>query len=973
MQIRCPHCQNGVEVVDDIDFDSVSCGSCGSQFNLVSESDVATLQGGGFIEQHAEDVTGSIGHFDLLEEVGRGAFGTVWRSRDTELERIVAIKIPRRIQESAQEREQFLREARSVAQLSHPNIVNVFEIGREGKMVYIVSDFIEGVSIADAILTDRYSPRYGVELSIKVAGALHHAHERGVIHRDLKPANIMLDKQGEPQVMDFGLAKRDAGEITMTVEGALLGTPAYMSPEQARGEGHHVDRRADVYSLGVILYELLTGERPFRGSMRMLIEQVIHDDAPSPRKLNSTIPRDLETIVLKCLQKDAKARYDNCDQLSGDLQAWLDHKPISARPISVFGRALRWCKRKPVVASMSMSILLVLSIGVAVSSYFAVVAKNEAEVTRSALRKSEESEKAAKQSQDLAVEAQAKSTASEKLAIAAQKSADQQRINAEENERRARRSAYLSDIRLAQLYWEDGATKQSLDALNRHRNETDLLNFEYHYLDNLHGDSSERWGDGSKSKLGAIYSPDGTMLAVRGNRQIRILDAKSLAELLVIEAPCFGGSYQFTFDIDPHSAYLASSSPATSPTTDPLVDVWNIKSGKKLYSLNTNGFKRCIRFGGDGTQIYMIDSDREVAVWDLDEDVTQVLVPGNPQAQMISEGFGRIGKDGNVVYSLNGEIHMIRDSEDVLIKPNTRDGRFFSCLAMDDKSQFIACGAGSTVIVFSYPDLEMLHEIDVGTFAESITFRPNAKQLAIGGRDTTISIWDIERGIKTHVIRGQVEIPTKLAFDSDGTNLAVTSAYGSESLRIINCNVAKEFDEIAYQNGILAISSDLRKIVTTGNEVFYVRDVDSVSKSIQFKGHQGMVNTVRISSDGKLLISGAKDGKVKIWDTSTGHLLRTFSGHNTEVLAVCLNKSNSLAVSQERDATIMVWDTRDGEIRAVLASVGFAGGQIAFDLEDTQIIASNGVWDISTKEIKQRINQRVFAGRRVRVGGSIDR
>ena len=142
----------------------------------------------------------------------------------------------------------------------------------------------------------------------------------------------MLSADGDPQVMDFGLAKREAGEITMTVEGKVLGTPAYMPPEQARGEGHHVDRRADVYSLGVILYELLSGELPFRGATRMLLHQVMHDEAPSPRKLNNAIPRDLETITLKCLQKDPARRYQAAAELSADLERWLEHKPIQARP-----------------------------------------------------------------------------------------------------------------------------------------------------------------------------------------------------------------------------------------------------------------------------------------------------------------------------------------------------------------------------------------------------------------------------------------------------------------------------------------------------------------------------------------------------------------------------------------------------------------------------------------------------------------
>ncbi|MFP6754052.1 MAG: protein kinase, partial [Pirellulaceae bacterium] len=304
MQIRCPHCQNGVELVDDSDFQSVDCPSCGSQFGLVdvAEDNIDTLRPGDDIPEGAQRTSrpgrGMIAHFELIEEVGRGAFGSVWRARDTELDRTVAVKVPRPGQFSASTREQFLREARAAAQLSHPNIIAIHEVGRDDDRVYIVSDFVDGISLDRFLASRRLSPREAATFCIKVTGALEHAHQKGVIHRDLKPSNIMLPREGQPQVMDFGLAKREAGEITMTIEGKLLGTPAYMPPEQARGEGHNVDRRADIYSLGVILYELLTGEVPFRGTTRMLLQQVIYDDAPSPRKLNHAIPRDLETITL---------------------------------------------------------------------------------------------------------------------------------------------------------------------------------------------------------------------------------------------------------------------------------------------------------------------------------------------------------------------------------------------------------------------------------------------------------------------------------------------------------------------------------------------------------------------------------------------------------------------------------------------------------------------------------------------------
>ena len=351
LHIRCPHCHNPLELVPDAELVDIDCPSCGSSFSLLNE---------GMNTRLAPAVT-KVGNFELVERLGMGAFGTVWKARDTVLDRKVAVKIPRASQLTSDEAEKFFREARAAAQLRHPNIVSVYEVGRDGDTIYIVSEFVRGVPLSDLLADRRLSHREAAQLALKVVMALEHAHKAGVIHRDLKPQNIMIDGNGEPHLMDFGLAKREAGEITITVDGQIFGTPAYMSPEQARGEGHHADRRTDVYSFGVLLFQLLTGELPFRGSNPMLIHKILNDEVTSLRRLDRNISKDLETICLKCLEKEPDSRFDSASDIADELGRHLRGEPIHTRNVSAANRAWRWSNRNP-IGAMLLAVLVAVAI-----------------------------------------------------------------------------------------------------------------------------------------------------------------------------------------------------------------------------------------------------------------------------------------------------------------------------------------------------------------------------------------------------------------------------------------------------------------------------------------------------------------------------------------------------------------------------------------------------------------------------------
>lgn len=305
------------------------------------------------------------GDYEIIDEIARGGMGVVYKARQISLNRTVALKKVLSGQLAGDEAiKRFQVEAEASANLDHPGIVPVYDFGQSDGQHFFSMGFVEGQSLAHRISESPLAPRDAAEMLIKISRAVGYANEHGVIHRDLKPGNVLLDRVGEPRVTDFGIAKKSSDDSAVTATGQILGTPSYMPPEQASGQGDQVDHRADVYALGAILYATLTGRPPFQAANPMeTIKQVLEQEPVSIKQLIATMPRDLETICLKCLRKEADKRYDNANDLANDLERWLNGEPIVARRVSRAERAWKWCKRKPVIVGSIATIVTLLIVG----------------------------------------------------------------------------------------------------------------------------------------------------------------------------------------------------------------------------------------------------------------------------------------------------------------------------------------------------------------------------------------------------------------------------------------------------------------------------------------------------------------------------------------------------------------------------------------------------------------------------------
>jgi WD40 repeat protein len=892
--------------------------------------------------------------YEVLEELGRGGMGVVYKGKQVKLNRLVALKMILAGSHAGEEDlARFRTEAEAIARLQHPNIVQVFEVGEHEGKPFFSLEFCPGGSLDKDLGGTPLRPRKAASLVETLALAMQAAHRRGIVHRDLKPANVLLLRDGTPKITDFGLAKK-LDEAGQTASGAVMGTPSYMAPEQASGKSKEIGPATDVYALGAILYECLTGRPPFKAATPLdTILQVVADAPVPPTQLNAQVPPDLETICLKCLQKDPRQRYASAAKLAKDLGRFLDGEPIQARPVGRLERAIKWARRNRMVAALTAAVAASLLLGTCAATVLALRAGREAAAA------------AAREERDRAENA--------RHAIQIE-----QALRAWEEHDVTEAERVLGEVDAQfQRTWE----QRHLLALCR-RKAMPLLGNKYRlpwgaisadgkriasWSGRIHRITKGSWGEvkvwdtqtgqlkltlkGHKGGVSSLaFSADGKRIASWGaGRTVRVWDAQTGQLKFTLKGHKSGGCCAaFSADGKRIASWSGRLDPATREGLGE-VRVWDGRTGQLLRTLShPTGGSVAIRISGDGRRIVSLSrrfdpetrkSWGEVRVWD--------------------------GRTGQLLRTLSGHVNssvaISADGKRIASWGADRTVRVWDADTGQDVCTLKGHAGGNCYVAISADG----RRIASGGWGFDAKTGKSWGEVKVWDARTgeTVSVWDLDLGQDICTLKGHAGWVTCVAISADGKRIAAGSMGGT--VKVWDADTGQHKLTLLGKAAAgwvtcVAISPDGKRITSGSMEgTVKVWDAGTGHHQLTLQGHKERVNSVAISADGKRIAAGGVDGTVKVWDAATGHHqlnLQGFPGAGG-VTCVAISADSTRIASCSLDGTVKVWDAQTGQHlrtlkghtrRATSVAISADGSRIASGSEDTTV----RLWDADTGQHK---------------------